>query len=269
MRWEELTGDEFPQAVAQAEGVCLLPLSCIERHAHHMPLGTDMFIGRDLCRRAAELEAAVVFPDYIFTQILEAQHCAGTIAIDPDLIISLLENVCREIARNGLKKIVFVNTHGGNGSLIGFFAQRQLASPRDYVIYVAEPPLLPDDEPTVEAQWDTTVDGHAGERETSAVMAIRPDLVHKDRLRDDHEGLPQGRLQPLRDLGINTGIWWYADHPTHYRGDAAPATAVKGDHWLDARARSLANAIRAIKADTETLRLQNEFFAAHQHTANG
>ena len=70
MRWEELTGDLFPQAVTQAQGVCLLPLSCIERHGHHLPLGTDMFIGRELCNRAAALEPAVVFPDFIFTQIL-------------------------------------------------------------------------------------------------------------------------------------------------------------------------------------------------------
>ena len=49
-------------AIEKAESVCLLPLSCIERHAHHLPLGTDMFIGRDLCNRAAALEPAIVFP---------------------------------------------------------------------------------------------------------------------------------------------------------------------------------------------------------------
>ena len=111
MRWDELTGDLFSEAVQKAEGVCLLPLSCIERHGHHLPLATDMFIGRETCNRAAELEPAIVFPDYIFTQILEARHYPGCIAIDPELTIRLLENTCREIARNGLKKIVFVNAH--------------------------------------------------------------------------------------------------------------------------------------------------------------
>ena len=55
MNWEELTGDQFPEAVSAAQGVCLLPLSCIERHAHHLPLGTDMFIARELCRRGSRL----------------------------------------------------------------------------------------------------------------------------------------------------------------------------------------------------------------------
>ncbi len=265
MRWEELTGDEFPQAAARAEGVCLLPLSCIERHAHHLPLGTDMYIGRDLCRRAALLEPAIIFPDYIFTQILEARHCAGTIAIDPELIVRLLENSCREIARNGLRKIVLVNAHGGNNSLMRFFAQSQLASQRDYTIYIAEPPLSEADQAAVAAQWESPVDGHAGEVESSMMLAIRPELVHPDQLRADGEGMPQGRLQQLRDLGVETGIWWYADHPTHYRGDGTPATAAKGSALLDASARALAKAIRAIKDDIEARRLQDMFFAATQH----
>jgi creatinine amidohydrolase len=268
MRWEELTGDDFPQAVAQAQGVCLLPLSVIERHAHHLPLGTDMYIGRDLCRRAAEVEPAVIFPDFIFTQILEARHCAGTIALDANVFLALLDNVFREIARNGLKKIVIVNAHCGNVSLIHFLAQTQLQSPRDYVVYVAEPPLSEEDRAAVNGQWSTTVDGHAGESETSALMVIRPDLVRHDQLRADDEGMPLGRLQTLRDQGIDTGIWWYADHPTHYRGDGSPATAEKGERLLAARARALARAVRLIKEDTETLRLQNEFFAAsYRHGA--
>lgn len=262
MRWEELTGDEFSRAVEAAQGVCLLPLSCIERHAHHLPLATDMYIGRELCRRASELEPAIIFPDLIFTQILEARHCAGTIAIEADLILRLLDNVCREIARNGLNKIVLVNAHGGNDYLIHFFLQTQLASPRDYVVYVAEPHLSPEDATAVKGQWETTVDGHAGESETSAIMVIRPDLVRQDQLRADGEGMPLERLKTLHDSGIHTGIWWYADHPTHYRGNGSAATAEKGERLLAAEGRALAEAIRIIKNDGETSRLQNEFFAA-------
>lgn len=262
MRWEELTADVFPQAVRTSEGVCLLPLSCIERHAHHLPIGTDMYIARDLCRRIAELEPAVIFPDFIFTQVLEVRHCAGTIAIEPDLIVHLLENVCREIARNGFKKIVLVNAHGGNNSMIHFFTQRQLASTRDYVVYVVEPPLSADDDAALHAALKTEVDGHAGEIETAAILSIRPDLVRKEPLKSDGEGMPLERLKALRDAGVTTGIWWYADHPTHYRGDGVPATAETGEVFLSTQARAFAHAVRLIKADTEAARLQAEFFAA-------
>ncbi len=260
MRWEELTGDRFPQAVKDSEGVCLLPLSCIERHGHHLPLATDMLIGRELCNRAAALEPAIVFPDFIFTQILEARHVPGTIGIQPELILKLWENVCAEIARNGLKKIVLVNAHGGNDSLIHFFAQIQLATPRDYVVYVAQPSYVTED-PETAAQWETEVDGHAGERETSMIMAIRPDLVDEKSMPADGEGMPRERLKALRDVGTGMGIWWYADHPTHYCGDGRPATAEKGDRWLTDRSRALAKVIRLIKDDTETKHLQDEFFA--------
>lgn len=269
MHWEELTGDQFRQAVAAVQGVCLLPLSCIERHAHHLPLGTDMYIGRELCRRAAEFEPAIIFPDFIFTQILEARHCPGTIAIEADLIVELLDNICREIARNGLSKIIIVNAHGGNNNLIHFFVQTQLASQRDYVVYVVEPPASAEDEALLKYPWQTTIDGHAGERETSAMLAVRPDLAHLDQLRADTEGMPLERLKGLRELGVDTGIWWYADHPTHYRGDGSLATAEKGEQLLTTRAQSLARAIRAIKEDRETKRLQDEFFSAsEQHGGN-
>ncbi|HTX90681.1 MAG TPA: creatininase family protein [Anaerolineales bacterium] len=259
MRWEELTGDLFPQAVKQTKGVCLLPLSCIERHGHHLPLGTDMFIGRELCNRAAEIEPAVVFPDFYFTQILEARHVPGTIGIEPELIIRLMENACREIARNGLKKIVIVNAHGGNDNLIHYFSQIQLASPRDYVVYVAQPSYNAEESATA-VQWETTVDGHAGERETSMIMAVRPELVNAKAMPANGEGMPQERLKALRDQGTDMGIWWYADHPTHYCGDGRPATAKKGEVWFADRSKALAKVIRTIKDDKKTKQLQDEFF---------
>jgi creatinine amidohydrolase len=262
MNWEELTADQFPQAAADAQGVCLLPLSCIERHGHHLPLGTDMFIGHALCRRAAALEPALVFPDLIFTQILEARHCAGTIALEPDLIMRLLDNVCREIARNGLNKIVLVSTHGGNWHFIRFFAQAQLAQKRDYVVYVADSTLLPEDRDAISAQWETKVDGHAGEKETSMILSMRPDLARMDALPVEPEGMPLERLKTLGQAGVYTGIWWYADHPTHYRGDGRPSAVEKGERALAAGARALAATVRLIKQDGETRRLQDEFFAA-------
>jgi len=259
MHWENLTSDEFTQAVGKTGGVCLLPLSCIERHGHHLPLGTDMFIGHELCQRVAELEPVMVFPDFFYTQILEARHVPGTIGIQPEFIIHLLENVCEEIARNGFKKIVIVNTHGGNDNLIRYFAQIQLASPRDYVVYVAQPPYQAE-QPATTAQWETEIDDHAGERETSMILAIRPELVKLETLPEDGEGMPMGRLKSLNDTGTYTGIWWYADNPTHYCGDGHPGTAIKGEVWFTDRTTALVKTVRAVKVDKEAKRLQDEFF---------
>jgi creatinine amidohydrolase len=261
MKWEELTGDEFTGAVKQAQGVCLVPLSVIERHGHHLPLGTDMYIGRAMCEHAVQLEKAIIFPDLIYTQILEAQHCIGTIAIDAEVIIALVNNVIREIARNGLKKIILVNAHGGNNALMTFLTQMQMRAPDDTVLYAWNPILSEEDREEVNGLWESKVDGHAGEKETAAIMAIRPDLVRGNVLRADGEGMPLGRLSALRAAGLTPGIWWYADHPTHYRGDGVPATAQKGERYLAAVARSLAHAIRLVKQDSVSAQLQAQFMA--------
>ena len=259
MRWEELTGDRFAEAVKECEGVCLVPLSVIERHGHHLPLGTDMYEGRAMVSRVAALEPVIEFPDYYFTQIPEARHLAGTISIDGDLMIKLLDNVCREIARNGLKKIVLVNAHGGNNGLVAMFNMLQLLTPRDYVVYVAGSFGFVSAE---DLPWDDADDNHAGPSETSMMLALRPELVHMDRVPADDEGKARDRLHSLNEVGVRTGIWWYADYPTHYAGNAAPATAEAGEKILDTIAEAIARAVRAIKADTEAKRLQDEFFAA-------
>jgi creatinine amidohydrolase len=263
MEWETLTSDDFAAAVASTGGVCVVPLSAVERHARHLPLGTDTYIGRDICRRAAALEPAIIFPDNLFTQILEARHLPGTIALDADVTMKLLDNICREIARNGCKKIIIYSVHGGNWHFAPFFAQTQLESARDYVVYVATPRFSADEEAQLNVRFEAPIGDHAGETETSAIIAIRPDLVHMDRIVAG-EGEPEGRLDALRDAGVYTGIWWYADHPTHYQGDAQPATSEKGDLYLSAMAAALARIIRAVKADDAARRLQDEFFGASE-----
>lgn len=259
MRWEELTGDCFVEAVKECEGVCLIALSVIERHGHHLAMGTDMYEGRGMLERVAKLEPVILFPDYYFTQIPEARHVAGTISIDGDLMIRLLDNVCREIARNGLKKIVLVNAHGGNFGLTALYNMLQLYQPKDYVVYLVQPFAFMGQ---AEVPWPREEDGHAGPGETSMMLALRPDLVQMDLLKDDGEGKARHRLQHLREAQVQTGIWWYADHPTHYSGNAKYATAAAGENLLDSIAAGIVKAVRAIKADTEAKRLQDEFFAA-------
>ena len=89
---------------------------------------------------AARQEYALVFPEYYFGQIFEAQHEPGTIAYSTHLQLELLQETTDEMARNGCKKVIIVNGHGGNEHLLPFFAQAQLASPHDYIVYVFNRP---------------------------------------------------------------------------------------------------------------------------------
>jgi creatinine amidohydrolase len=162
------------------------------------------------------------------------------------------------MARNGCKKIIIANGHGGNNNLLPLFAQSQLASPRDYVVYVFQPNLRPPGRPALKKPPD----GHAGEGETSHIMVSRPELVHLDRA-----GTESGADLKRQDLppGVMTGIRWYARFPEHYAGDASGANHELGEFDMKAWSDQLANVIRAVKADQVSLRLQNEFFERAKH----
>ncbi len=135
-KWEELTAADFRQGIQQAKGTCLLPFGILEKHGPHLPLGTDLLNVRYASLHAADQEYAVVFPEYYFGQIFEAKHEPGTVAYSMELQLRLLQETTDEMARNGCKKVIIVNGHGGNEHLLPFFAQGQLDNPHDYVVYV-------------------------------------------------------------------------------------------------------------------------------------
>src|SRR5436190_16702045 len=98
--------------------------------------GNDLLNVRYAALNAAQQEYAIVFPEYYFGQIFEAKHQPGTVAYSRGLELQLLQETTDEMARNGCKKIIIVNGHGGNNSLLPYFAQTQLDTPHDYVVYV-------------------------------------------------------------------------------------------------------------------------------------
>jgi creatinine amidohydrolase len=256
--WEELTADEFRHAIEQSKGTCVLPFGILEKHGPHLPLGTDLINVRYASLHAAEQEYAIVFPEYYFGQIFEAKHEPGTMAYSRDLELKLLQETTDEMARNGCKKIIIVNGHGGNESLLPFFAQSQLEKPHDYVVYIQ---WGANKEPNNPLKKDA-LDMHAGQSETSNTMISRPDLVHLDRAGQE-SGADQ-KHDPLPET-IYTGIWWYARFPDHYSGDGKIASKELGEADMKRWVSTIAEAIRAIKADENSLRLQNEFFEKSRH----
>jgi creatinine amidohydrolase len=259
-KWEELTAPDFVQAIHQSQGVCLLPIGIIEKHGPHLPLGTDLLDVRFAVMNAVQQEYAVVFPEYYFGQIFEAQQQPGTVAYSLSTQLTLLQETVKEMARNGCKKVLIVNGHGGNESLLPLFAQSQLATPRDYVVYVFG---LPRENVPGRPQLKTpNNDMHAGESETSHMLVARPDLVHLDRA-DSESGADQNRLHLPES--VYTGIWWYAKFPEHYSGVGSAATKELGEFDQKTWSSQIAEAIKAIKADQQALKLQNEFFEKTQH----
>jgi len=257
-RWDELTASEWPKALEASGQTCILPIGILEKHGPHVPIGSDLIQVREWSARATKKEYAVVFPDYFYGQINEARHQYGTFALPERVVWDLLEATCDEIGRNGFKKIVIINGHGGNPQMIRYFIQTRLEKQRNYAVYFFEPPADSAYRKKMSELYksDPAGDQHAGERETSSLLYLRPDLVKMDSARNE-SGANQNRLNIPN---VYTAIWWYADYPNHYAGEGAKATAELGklvnENFIDA----LVQALKAIKADKKTLELQNEFF---------
>jgi creatinine amidohydrolase len=257
--WEELTAADFRAGIEQSKGTCVLPFGILEKHGPHLPLGTDLLNVRYAVLHAAEQEYAVVFPEYYFGQIFEAKHEPGTIAYSRGLILQLLQETTDEMARNGCKKVVIVNGHGGNEHLLPFFAQSQLEKPHDYVVYVFG---LHTPAPGGPEHKSKTLNWHAGEGETAHTMVSHPDLVHLDRATSE-SGADLDRVRLPESL--YTGIWWYARFPNHYSGEGALATKELGEYEMKSWVDAIVQALRAVKADDESLKLQDEFYEKAKH----
>jgi len=255
MQWEQLTSKEFAKA-AQETGVCIMAFGVVERHGDHLPLGTDYLNSHKVVCMAAEKEPAVVFPPFYFGQIYEARCFPGTITIRPSLLVDLIQNLFDEIARNGFRKIIMYCGHGGNRSLMQFLAQATLWEEKPYSVYMPTSRLTPERQEEWQAFMETP-GGHAGESETSISMANHGHLVKMDQLTDQYYE-PLNRLSHLP--GNYSGIWWYADYPEHYAGDAKPSSAEKGRKLRQLIVDTLAEYIAAAKADEDVPALEQEFF---------
>lgn len=262
VRYEEITATDFAAAIEKSKGTCILPFGILEKHGPHLPLGTDLLDSREIAVRAAEKEYVMVFPQYYFGQIYEAKHQPGTIAYSHEVIWKLLQETCDELSRNGIKKIVIVNGHGGNNNFLKYFCQAQLESRKDYAVILFTPANDPKTDEVVAKMKKSKLDGHAGETETSTMLVTRSDLVQLEKTKTQN-GEDLNRLSTMPE-GF-AGIWWYAKFPNHYSGDGSPANKELGEILISSKTEHLINLLKEVKENNKILELQNKFFDAAEN----
>lgn len=254
MRWEECSSKQFAAYVTD-NPVCILTFGVIEKHGDHLPLGTDFLNVHQLATRASAIEDVLVFPPFYFGQILEAKCFPGTIALEVPLLMELVQALLDEIGRNGIKKIILVNGHGGNNAFLTLLAQAQLAHKKSYNLYYYQPGS-PQRTALYKEVCETGFHGHACECETSISLANHPHLVDMEAIQEEVE-LPHKKLAHLPHLF--TGLSWFANYPKHYVGDAKKATAEKGRILRDFDVEELAKFIKAVKEDSVLEKLSSLF----------
>jgi creatinine amidohydrolase len=245
MQWEQLTGKEFPEAVERAQGVCVLAIGVIEYHGPHLPLGTDMFTAHAVACEAARREPVIVCPPYYFGVNTETKHFPGGIVLRDHLLFELLDNLCGELSRNGLKKIVLLSGHGGNRFFLPLFVQLALDKGKDYTLYYVQDLRDPELHRQI---TETDVHGHACECETSVALHIHPHLVKMEALDPGRWWQPQEQLKGISER-LYTPADWFGQFPEHCAGDPRPATAEKGKALFEAAVANLVEILKAVKAD--------------------
>ena len=287
MIWTDLREEEFESAIERSSGVCVIPMGCIEKHGQHLPVGTDYFEAATVVKRAAEREEVMIFETGAWLGEVSCFHSfddpgearlRGCIGIKQETLLRVLEELCDEIARNGFRKILIVNAHGGNRDLLRHFLRCQSYTRKNYATLSAfafpfndiAPKklyntvtqrkkdfsyLTDDDFETLRRFAESgTGGGHADIRETSMIMDYDASLVAEDRY-DAESGASTHRTDYLAEAGIDSVNAWLANYPTSY--EALPpygASASIGRAMNEISVERMVKIFSLIKNDEDCVR---------------
>ena len=224
--WGELTWPDAAKRLKEVN-VALLPVGSVEQHGPHLPLDTDAFDAEYLARRVAAAcsdPKPFVLPLVAYGVSYHHEEFQGTISISNDTLARLVYEIGISVSRNGIKKLIIINGHGGNSPALNHAAQM---INRDSHIFVCVDTGETSDV-DIYNLVDTPNDVHAGEIETSATLAVRPHLVKMDQA---PKSVPEFSSRYL-DFTSKRGVLWYAHtrkiSNTGVMGDPTKASAEKG-----------------------------------------
>ena len=237
MIWENLREEQFRDAVKASNGLCVVPIGCLEKHGPHSPLGTDTIIATGTCVEAAEKEPAVVFPTMFFGDKTGAGEFAGTVIFSLETRWHIFRETCNEIYRNGFNKILFVNGHGGNKDMLGAFTRAMMQENPNIMLFVrsssmgtgsaiseilADPqayPYLTEEDRTAMQDFvdQKKATGHACFSETARAYYFRPETVRIDGIGDE-SGDSIHRFDAFKKHAVSTHFAWMGDYPNSYTG---------------------------------------------------
>lgn len=251
--WQDLTWPEI-QALDASRAVAVLPVAAVEQHGPHLPLSVDADINAGLLARTLEIVPAdlpvLLLPPQVVGYSLEHTDFPGTLSHDPETLRRAWVEIGQSVRRAGLRKLLILNSHGGQPQVAGIVARELRAAGDMMVVTAASFALgLPDGLfPADELRHGI----HGGAVETSLMLHLKPEAVRRDKIADFPSAAAQVeadyKLLRLESEAVQTG-WMTQDlNAQGACGDARLATAEAGKAILGHMAAKLAILLAEISA---------------------
>jgi creatinine amidohydrolase len=247
--WRDLAWPDFTRL--PPETVAVLPTAAIEQHGPHLPVSVDTTINEGVVARTLEMIPAdlpvLVLPTQMIGCSVEHIRFPGTLTATPETLIALWTEIGESVARAGIRKLVLLNSHGGQPQILDIVARRLRITQRMFVVAcmwsrLGKPPGILD---AREAQHGI----HAGQSETAVMRHLAPGLVDMGKARNFESAwiAQENAFSTLVPEGA-VGFGWETQdlHPSGALGDASRATAEDGARILDFAARRLATLLEEV-----------------------
>ena len=250
--WLDLSTEDF-RTRDMSRTIAVLPVAAIEQHGPHLPVGVDTLINEGYLARTRAL-----VPDDLDVLFLPVQavgksneHLAfpGTITLTAETVIRAWTEIGESVHRAGCRKLVFVNSHGGNIAVIDIVTRELRVRFGMLAVNAAWHRLgYPDG---MFSAHEMRHGIHGGDAETSLMLAFRPDTVQMDRAQDfEPRTVEMARdfkyLNAVQPIGLG---WMSQDlNPAGAMGNAANATPDKGEATADYGARAFIDLLREVDA---------------------
>lgn len=255
--WSDLSTADFA-AIDRSRAIAVLPVAATEQHGPHLPLSVDTDIVNGVVAAALPHIAPDLPALFLPTQAVgfspEHTRFAGTLTLKAETLIRVWTELGECVAASGVKKLVLLNSHGGQVGALDLVA-RDLRARLGMLVYSVNwfgLPLLDAQGQDVNARFSAEEHRfgiHAGEIETSMMLALRPQQVRMERA-GYFRSTSQDRAERFATLGNGKSAklgWMMQDYnPEGAVGNAAAATADKGHALLDAAGRALARLLAEI-----------------------
>ncbi len=232
---EEITMEEFKKALRKTKTI-LIPFGTVEEHGRHLPLSTDTMVAVEALKSVAEKKRVFIAPPIHYGVCTSTRQHPGTITIKPSTLRALTRDIVVDCYQKGLRNFILVTGHGGGLHINAMkeVAEELVEEIKGIKIAVVCPYTILYTELSEIAETEN--DSHAGELETSLILAIRPELV-KGTSKEEYPTFPKPLIVRDKLKYWPGGVW----------GNPKKATREKGERVLDIIVKKLLEIIKEVE----------------------